>query len=80
MTACVVTAIPVARAARPHGAEDALLLGRDPRLVDPDLADDPGPDPGAVGPSLPATPSSNSRIITSASSSTLRRSISASGG
>ena len=50
MTAWVVTARPVRRAARAAARMDALLLAGQPRLVGPDLADDPGRTP------VPRTP------------------------
>ena len=57
------------------GAVDPLLGRRQPRLVGPDLADDPGPDAASRRPRR-----STSRTSSSARSSTDRRSMRASGG
>ena len=51
-TAWVVIARPVRRAARRSRPMHPLLGRRDPRLVRPDLADDPGPDPAVPHPAL----------------------------
>ena len=80
MTAWVVTAIPVARAARPQARRTRSSWAETHGLWTPISPMIPGRTRLPSGPSLPGTPSSNSPIIWSASSSTLRRSISASGG
>ena len=69
-TAWVVIAIPVRRAARAAARWTRSSWRRQPRLVGPDLADDPGPDPRSR-----RRRRSNSRTSSSARSSTVRRSI-----
>ena len=80
MTAWVETVIPVARDARPQARKTrsswALIHG----LWVPISPMIPGRTRIPASSSLPGTPSSNSRTITSASSPTLRRSMRASGG
>ncbi len=80
ITAWVVTAMPVARAARPPARRTRSSWADTHGLWTPISPMIPGRPGSPSAPSLPATPSANSPIITSASSSTVRRSMSASGG